>query len=122
MSQMKRSMPWLLMSALAGIGAIGLSGQAIAQTTPSSSSIDPQVWLGGTRDNSGNLFGGSSDPFDLIHRAILAPSVSQEEFRNQQQRQITSEADAFRLRQQEALREPTLGAEPSTEDVPGDTP
>ncbi|MBE7383652.1 MAG: hypothetical protein F6J95_019810 [Leptolyngbya sp. SIO1E4] len=100
MSLLKHAFSCLLVGSLATVGAAFTAAEAIAQ----SSDIDPLEGLG-TDDDGADLFGDGSNPFDLIHRAILAPSISSEEFQQQQQRAISDEAEAFRLRQQEALRQ-----------------
>ncbi|MEM9005122.1 MAG: hypothetical protein AAGE59_16560 [Cyanobacteria bacterium P01_F01_bin.86] len=98
---LKTSLSWLLVGALAGVGAMFTASEAIAQT---SSEIDPLEGLG-TDDDGSDFFGDSSNPFDVIHRAILSPSMSSDEFQRQQQESIGSEAESFRQRQQEALRQ-----------------
>ncbi len=112
MASMKQILTGLLAGSLVLLGAgIGASS-AIAQTD-----IEP-FEPAGTDDDGTNVFGDSSSPFQLIHDAILTPSMSSEEFWRQQNRNIGSEAQNFRLRQQEALRqEPTLTVEESTEEI-----
>ena len=98
---LKTPISWLLIGALAGAGAVFTAGEAIAQT---SSDVDPLEGLG-TDDDGSNIFGDGANPFDLIQDVILSPSMSAGEYQQQQQRAISNEAEAFRLRQQEALRE-----------------
>ena len=100
MSLLKHSISWLLVGALASAGAVLTGGEAIAQDAD----IDPLEGLN-TDDDGSDLFGDGSNPFDLIHRAILAPSMSSGEFQERQQEAISSEAEAFRQRQQEAIRQ-----------------
>ncbi|MGD1927366.1 MAG: hypothetical protein ACFB12_00540 [Leptolyngbyaceae cyanobacterium] len=109
MHMMKKSLSWLLVGAFASIGAVVMSPAAIAQ------SADADLF--GTDDDGADQFGDSASPYELIHRAILAPTMSSEEFQEQQNRAITTEAQDFRQRQQEALRQqPAL-----TVEEPGDT-
>ena len=98
---LKTPISWLLIGTLASAGAIFTAGEVNAQT---SSDVDPLEGLT-TDDDGADFFGEGSSPFDAIHRAILAPSMSSDEFQQQQQESISSEAESFRLRQQEALRQ-----------------
>ena len=111
---LKNSFAWILIGALVGASAVFTAGEAIAQT---SSDIDPLEGLG-TDDDGDALFGDGANPFDIIHRAVLSPSMSAGEYQQQQQRAITNEAEAFRLRQQEALRQqPSLEADEMGEEA-----
>lgn len=100
MSMLKNVTVGLLTALLLGTGSALVPDSVSAQN----SDIDPLEGLGTDDDGSGP-FGTGDDPFDLFHRAVLAPSIGREEFRDQQQRAITNEAESFRLRQQEALRQ-----------------
>lgn len=100
MTLLRRSTSWLLAGMLASLGVTVTADQVWGQ----SSDIDPLEGLN-TDDDGAGLLGDSNDPFDLFHRAVLAPSKSPDAFQQQQQRAISSEAEAFRLRQQEALRQ-----------------
>ena len=100
MTLLKQSISWLLAGTLASVGAAFTAGNAIAQ----SSDLDPLEGLG-TDDDGSNLFGDSSNPFELFHDAVLSPSMSKDEFQQRQQRAIGGEAESFRQRQQEALRQ-----------------
>ncbi|MGF1461049.1 MAG: hypothetical protein ACFBSG_18725 [Leptolyngbyaceae cyanobacterium] len=112
MVSLKNALSGLLVGGLVMFGAIALADVAVAQTE-----IEPFDGAG-TDDDGADLFGESSDPFELIHRAILAPSMSSDEFREQQNRAIGSEAQDFRLRQQEALRQqPTPTPEGAVDEV-----
>jgi hypothetical protein len=93
-----------MISAVMGSAAlVGMTG-AIAQTP--SSNLDPLEGLGTDSTAEGeSLFGSTNGPFDIIHRAILAPTMSSQEYQKYQQELIGDEAEAFRLRQQEALRQ-----------------
>lgn len=115
MSVLRTITSGLLVSTLATAGIGGIAGGAIAQSTD----IDPLEGLG-TDDDGAGLFGDDTDPFDLFHRAVLAPSKSGDEFRQQQQQAISNEAEAFRLRQQEALQQPSEPVAPTVEE-PSDT-
>ncbi|MBF2035900.1 MAG: hypothetical protein IGR92_10570 [Leptolyngbyaceae cyanobacterium T60_A2020_046] len=113
MTVRKHSLLLPLLGSLLGAGALSIAAPAIAQDAGNIDPLEGYV----TTDEGYNPFGNSGNPFELIHRAILAPSISGEEFRNQQGRRITSEAEAFRLRQQEILRQQQDGAaaeEPAT--------
>lgn len=99
----------LTIAALTTFGLTVLVPGAMAQAN----NIDPLEGLGSNNDAGANLFGDSSNPFDLLHRAILAPSISSGEYRVQAGRQISTEAEAFRQRQQEALRQESgVGSQP----------
>jgi hypothetical protein len=104
MSLLKKSVSWLLVGALAGVTGVMSATAAIAQT----SDLDPLEGLG-TDDDGADLFGDTSNPFELIHRAILAPSMSSDEYQEYQQRLLGNEAESFRLRQQEAMRQQGTG-------------
>jgi hypothetical protein len=98
---------WLLVGVLASIGVAVPASGAIAQSTD----LDPAAVFE-TDDDGPDAFGDTSNPFELIHRAILSPSVTLGEFQERQQRAISGEAQDFRLRQQEAIRQgqqPTVG-------------
>lgn len=97
---LKNFITFSLVGALATVGAAFTAAEAIAQTAED---VDPLEGLG-TDDDGDSLFGDSANPFDIIHRAVLAPSMSTDEFNQRQQQELGSEADAFRLRQQEAIR------------------
>lgn len=115
MFSIKKSLSWLLLGTAVSFGAVFATGSAVAQT----SNIDPLDGFG-TDDDGADIFGDTSDPYELIHRAILAPSMSSEEFLQQQNRAITGEAQDFRLRQQELLRQqPQL--ETAEEDITVDS-
>jgi hypothetical protein len=98
MTFMQKSLSWLVVGALLTVVAAFAGDRAVAQ-----SDLDPLEGLG-TDDDGANIFGDTSDPYELIHRAILAPSMSTEEFDNQQNRLINGEASDFRTRQQELLQ------------------
>ncbi|MEM9766412.1 MAG: hypothetical protein AAF892_00845, partial [Cyanobacteria bacterium P01_D01_bin.71] len=99
MASLKQLCSGLLASALMLLGAGIGAGSAIAQTD-----LEP-FDSAGTDDDGTNLFGDSANPYELIHDAILTPTMSSEEFFQQQNSAIGAEAENFRLRQQEALRQ-----------------
>jgi hypothetical protein len=101
MSSMKKVFSLLLIGAAMGVGVVTTAASAIAQT----SDIDPVPSTGTDDDGASDLLGDLTSPFELIHRAILAPSMSAEEYQLQQQRVIQGEAQNFRLLQQELLRQ-----------------
>ncbi|MGF1523681.1 MAG: hypothetical protein ACFBSF_15295 [Leptolyngbyaceae cyanobacterium] len=105
---LKTPVSLLLIGTLASAGAVLTADVAMAQTA---SEVDPLEGFE-TDDDGADFFGEGSSPFDAIHRAILTPSMSAGEFQQQQQESISTEAESFRLRQQEALRQqPTLEAD-----------
>ena len=121
-----RSARWLAIATLAGAG-LSIAVPAIAQDTEADTAdtdaealdtpttdLDPLEGLGNADDDF-NTFGDTDNPFELIHRAIFAPSVSSEQFQRQQQRRIGAEAASFRERQQEALRDATAQPSPAEE-------
>ncbi|NJN23084.1 MAG: hypothetical protein HC812_20300 [Leptolyngbya sp. RL_3_1] len=100
MSIINRSMHWFTLLAVASFGVAAVVPNAIAQETD----IDPLASPNPTGADA--LDGGDfSDPFEFIHRAILAPTVSGAEFAAQQESRINSAASDFRQQQQEALRQ-----------------
>jgi hypothetical protein len=119
MTFLKRSAQWLTVAALATMGLTAVVPNAVAEEPETeveateaedfdqpASNIDPLEGLG-TNNEGFETFGDTNNPFGLIHRAILAPSITSGEFQAQQRERISSEAEAFRQRQQEALREAT---------------
>jgi len=102
-----------------------LSSSALAQSTSTDPKAEPVVNTntGFTSSDAGNgLFGQSTTPFDLIHRAVLMNEMSLSDFSRQHQGRIASEAASFRQQQQQALKaQSTLGKAPSTT-VPAYTP
>ena len=106
MFSIKKLSSWLLVAVAIGGGALFTTQGAVAQT----SNLDPLEGLG-TDDDGADLFGESSNPYELIHRAILAPSMSSEEFQERQNQAISGEAQDFRLRQQELIRQQGLEAD-----------
>lgn len=93
MSLLKSPFSWFLVGVLASVGTTFISGAAIAQST----NLDPLEGL--STDDDGEV----PDPFELFHRAVFAPSMDAAEFQEQQQEAINSEAEAFRLRQQQLI-------------------
>jgi len=81
------------------LGAGVWAGSAIAQTE---GEIFDSI---GTDDDGADVFGDTSNPFEMIHRAIQAPSMSTEEYRRQQNRIIGDEATNFRNRQREIFQQ-----------------
>jgi hypothetical protein len=118
MSIINRSMHWFTLLAVASLGVAAVVPSAIAQETDIDPLASPNP-TGADALDSGNF----DDPFELIHRAILAPTVSGAEFAAQQESRINSAASEFRQQQQEALRQQaaTEAAEVTEEtDVDGD--
>lgn len=111
MFSMKKFLTGLLAGSFLALGAGVWTSGAIAQTA--SDAFDSM----GTDDDGASLLNDVSNPFEMIHRAISAPSMSSQEFQQQQLRTIGAEAQNFRVRQQERLREqPALTIE-DTDDV-----
>lgn len=65
--------------------------------------VDPNAGFGGTEASQG-LFGEGRSPFELIHRAVLMNETSMSDFSRQHQNRMMREAEAFRMMQQEAIR------------------
>jgi hypothetical protein len=97
---MKKSLSWLFMGTAMSIGMAFFADGALAQNSNTGAFQEF-----GTDDDGADIFGDTSDPYELIHRAILAPSMSSEEFLENQNRAITGEAQDFKLRQQELIRQ-----------------
>jgi hypothetical protein len=101
MSIINRSMHWFTLLAVASFGVAAVVPNAIAQETD----IDPLASPNATGAAGLGSEEDFNDPFELIHRAILAPTVSGAEFAAQQESRINSAASDFRQQQQEALRQ-----------------
>lgn len=99
------------------VALVALSSSAFAQSASTDPRAEPVVNTntGFTSSDSGNgLFGQSTSPFDLIHRAVLMNDMSLSDFSRQQQNRIASEAANFRQQQQQALKnQSTLGQTPA---------
>jgi hypothetical protein len=95
-----------LTAALATLGLLALAPATLAQSTDPGRTPRVNATDGfGSSEAAGGLFGESSSPFDLIHRAVLMNSTSQQDFNRMQRGHFNNEAANFRLRQQEALRQ-----------------
>ncbi|HEY9648971.1 MAG TPA: hypothetical protein V6C88_21510 [Chroococcidiopsis sp.] len=120
--------PRILASTLVGVVALSVplfASKALAQTTPT---LSEEVW---SNPQSGD--GNATDPFsgeganafngvlDLINRMQLGTSQNSFQFGQQQRNNINSEADAFRARQAELLRQ-QQGAQSSTEPTAPEAP
>lgn len=129
MARLKYAFRGLAIAALASGGLAVAMPHAIAQETDTEaaeteadalnqapSNIDPLEGLG-TDQQGSDTFGETNNPFELIHRALSAPSLTSGEFQAQQRRRISSEAEAFRQRQQEALREAS-DPQPVVDEIP----
>jgi hypothetical protein len=96
-----------LASILAALGLVvvvpGVWAQAQTVNPDGDTVVDPNAGFGST-DGSNGLFGESSSPFDLIHRAVLMNEMSLSDFSRQHQNRISTEATNFRTLQQEAIR------------------
>ena len=110
MFSMKQILTGLVAGSLLAFGAGVSTHSALAQTD-----IEPFSSVG-TDDDGADVFGGSSDPFELIHRAVSAPTMSSQEFLDYQNQTIGSEAQDFRMRQQELLRQQSESVE-ATEEI-----
>ena len=96
---------WIMtaLGAIATAGLVGLtSGPALAQT---STTADPLRDIGASTSAS-----DLNNTWDIFHRAVLAPTLSLDDFQLQQEGRISTEAELFRQRQQEALRNAEAGA------------
>ncbi|PZV02623.1 MAG: hypothetical protein DCF32_14875 [Leptolyngbya sp.] len=84
-----------------------LAPAALAQSTATDPSSTPRVDTNegfSDSDANGGLFGESSSPFDLIHRAVLMNDRTPSDFSRQHRGRISNEASNFRTLQQDALR------------------
>lgn len=91
--------------AAAGIG-LTLCQTALAQTGAATLQDNPQSGDNYSTDPFSGQGGGQANGVNqLIQRALSAPSISDEEFLQQQQESLNSEASDFRVRQQELLRQ-----------------
>lgn len=89
----------------AGCLAIGSSLPAVAQVTNLKPLEEFQNPDGQADPFSGRGSGQSRGVMDLIHRAILGPSKSSEEFISEQQESLDAAAAEFRARQRERLQQ-----------------
>jgi hypothetical protein len=90
---------------LAALGLLAVAPGVLAQSTDPAQQQRVNAAEGfGSADTSGGVFGESSSPFDLIHRAVLMNERSRDDFSRQHQGRINSAANDFRTQQQEALR------------------
>jgi hypothetical protein len=99
---------------------LSFSYPAIAQQTGAGSLLDtPQSGDGFSSDPfSGNGSNQVNGVFNIINRAILAPTTSQSDFFQQQQENLGQEAADFRARQQELLRQDSSQQPSSTPSTP----
>jgi hypothetical protein len=109
--------------ALAGVGAVAaLSCQsAIAQTSEKVNPLEDFQNPDAAADPFSNRGGTQSSVYDLIHRAVLGNTRSQEEFNAEQQESLNDAASEFRrqqlelLKQRERQQNPVPGAQPQTQ-------
>ncbi|MBU6228378.1 MAG: hypothetical protein KGQ93_01620 [Cyanobacteria bacterium REEB459] len=102
---LKLSSLWAATVAMATL--VALTPVALAQSASTDPRAEPVVDpnTGFTSADSGNgLFGQSSSPFDLIHRAVLMNDMSLSDFSHQHQNRMSSEAASFRQQQQQVLK------------------
>lgn len=93
--------------AIAAATLLVLAPTALAQSTATDPTRTPRVDTNegfGDSDANGGIFGESSSPFDLIHRAVLMNERSSTDFSRQHRGRISDEALNFRTLQQNALR------------------
>lgn len=93
--------------AIAAASLLVLAPAALAQSTATDPSRTPRVDTNegfGDSDANDGIFGESSSPFDLIHRAVLMNDRSSTDFSRQHRGRISDEALNFRTLQQNALR------------------
>jgi hypothetical protein len=96
-----------LAAAIAAASLLVLAPAALAQSTATDPSRTPRVDTNegfGDSDANGGIFGESSSPFDLIHRAVLMNDRTPSDFSRQHRGRISNEASNFRTLQQDALR------------------
>lgn len=101
----------VVVGTVATLGAV--MHPATAQLSNPNTSADPAQGLG--RDTSSDLLsggenGGISSMMDLIHRANMGEIPSSGEFQQDQRSRITTQAEQFRARQQELLRQQQQGS------------
>ncbi|MBW4484101.1 MAG: hypothetical protein KME14_16310 [Tildeniella torsiva UHER 1998/13D] len=96
-----------LAAAIAAASLLVMAPAALAQSTATDPSRTPRVDTNegfGDSDANGGIFGESSSPFDLIHRAVLMNDRTPSDFSRQHRGRISNEASNFRTLQQDALR------------------
>ncbi len=100
-------LPRPVAAAIAAASLLILAPAALAQSTATDPSRTPRVDTNegfGDSDANGGIFGESSSPFDLIHRAVLMNERSSTDFSRQHRGRISDEALNFRTLQQDAMR------------------
>jgi hypothetical protein len=100
-----------LAGSLAVLGAVVAVPTALATDTDPNRApvVDTNTGFGSSDSRGGGLFGESSNPMDLLHRAVLMNETSLSDFSRQNQGRMTTEADRFRSLQQEAMRQQSPG-------------
>ncbi len=103
---------WMMTGIMTTLGAIATTslvglgaGMALAQT---STTADPLREIGASTSAS-----DLNNTWDIFHRAVLAPTLSLEDFALQQRGQIATEAERFRQLQQEAVRNAAAATTPA---------
>lgn len=94
-------------AAIAAASLLVLAPAALAQSTATDPSRTPRADTNegfGDTDANGGIFGESSSPFDLIHRAVLMNDRTPSDFSHQHRGRISDEALNFRTLQQDAMR------------------
>lgn len=95
-----------------GISA-AFSGATLAQSVTAPNA--PEVQTQSSEVDSGNTFGGSLNPIDMIHNANLSRSRNAGEFADDTQRKLKRAADEFKQMQLQRLQEeqaaPTIPSE-----------
>jgi hypothetical protein len=110
--------------AIAAVSLLILAPAALAQSTATDPSSAPRVDTNegfGDSEANGGLFGDSSSPFELIHRAVLMNDRTPTDFSRQHRGRISNEASNFRTLQQDALRR-QQSQTPQTEATEGIAP
>ena len=115
-----------VVAAIAAASLLILAPAALAQSTATDPSRTPRADTNegfGDSDANGGIFGESSSPFDLIHRAVLANDRSPNDFSRQHRGRISDEALNFRTLQHNALRrqQPQPSQAEATEPVTPET-
>ncbi|TVP66055.1 MAG: hypothetical protein EA342_12855 [Leptolyngbya sp. LCM1.Bin17] len=100
-----------LAGSLAVLGVVVAAPTALATDTDPNRApvVDTNTGFGSSDSRGGGLFGESSNPMDLLHRAVLMNETSLSDFSRQNQGRMTTEADRFRSLQQEAMRQQSPG-------------
>jgi hypothetical protein len=101
---LNRSVRWVFVA----VAALPLLCQTAVAQEASSADLFQNSQSGDGRSSdpfSGNGSGQAGSMFDLMHRAVLGTTRTQQEFLQDQRDSLSTEAENFRMRQQQRLQQ-----------------